>query len=82
MMINSNSFEMYDTKGGVIVDLTPEELYILILDNAVREAKNRELRMGRQIASLITEHRKMILEVHSLEDQLTTSRDHFIRKAS
>lgn len=55
-----------------------EEIYILILDNALEQAKNREARLRRQVSALIGEHRQLQLEVQEMEEKLNTARTHFL----
>lgn len=57
-----------------------EEIFILILDNALEEAKKREARLKRQISSMISEHRQLALEIQEMEEKLHNARTHFLNR--
>ena len=59
-------------------EFKPEEIYILILDNALEEAKKREARMRRNISAQMTEHRQLCVDIQSMEEKIANARDHFL----
>ena len=59
-------------------NFSAEEIYILIVDNSLEEAKKREARMKRQISAMISEHRQLQLEVQEMEEKLNIARQHFL----
>lgn len=61
-------------------EYTYEEMYILILDNAVEEAENREARMKRQIGAMIADHRQLQIDVQEMEEKLQVAREHFLNR--